>query len=302
MKIASGVFAAAIACACLAGARPAVAADPGPQQCVAASEAAIHLRKELKLRSAQAQLSICVSLSCPAEVREECARRIGEVNAAIPTMVFEVKTSSGNDVIDASVTIDGVVLTDRVDGTALRVDPGSHKFVFAAPGLVPLEKTFVAREGQKNRRETVVLLSSAPTSVVAPTAPQPVAQDEAGVSAASSWSAQKTFAIVVGGVGIVGVGVGSFFGLRASSKWSQAKSDCAGGCSNDAVAQTEKNDAHTAATLSTIAFGVGVSALLGATLLWFTAPTASAPTTRTSLRVQPAAGAGSGALILRGAF
>ncbi len=297
------VLAAAIASVAVTSAPRAEAAGPGAPQCVAASENAIQLRKDLKLRAAQKELSICVSRSCPTEVREECERRIGEISAAIPTVVFEIKTSSGNDVIGATVTMDGVVLAERIDGTALSVDPGEHELVFTAPDLAPLKKTFVMREGQKNRREIVVLAPSTPSSGPAATPIAPIVRDEAGPSATSSWSAQKTFAVVVGGVGIVGVAAGSFFGLRASSRWSQAKSDCPGACAADSPAQGEKNDAHSDATLSTIAFGVGAAALVGATLLWLTAPSAIAPTASTPrVSVVPSVGPGRGDLILRGAF
>ena len=66
-------------------AREASAADPTTIDCLSATEGSLKLRSEHKLRSARAQLLVCASPSCPADIRTECARRVDEVNVAIPT-------------------------------------------------------------------------------------------------------------------------------------------------------------------------------------------------------------------------
>jgi serine/threonine-protein kinase len=80
---------------------------------------------------------------------------------------------------------------------------------------------------------------------------------------------------VVGGVGIVGVGLGSFFGLQAVSKWSSAKNDCGGGCPDGSAARKEKSDAVTDATISTVGFAAGGVAIAGAIVLLVTAPSST---------------------------
>ena len=70
-------------------------ADPTTAGCLAASESSIALRKGHKLREASAHLLTCSAASCPADVREECIRHIAEVNAAIPTVVFEATRATG---------------------------------------------------------------------------------------------------------------------------------------------------------------------------------------------------------------
>jgi len=71
---------------------------------------------------------------------------------------------------------------------------------------------------------------------------------------------------------VVGVGIGAVFGLGASSKWSDAKSNCTAypyGCSQDAL--DAKSSAQSKASVATVAFIVGGAAIAGAAVLWFTA-------------------------------
>ena len=165
--------------------------------------------------------------------------------------------------------MDGAPFAGRLDGAALAVDPGAHEFVFQTPGGEPLTKTFVIREGEKDRHEVVVL---GPAPAVSTTEPAVGAGGPPGVEGRSRWSGQKTLALVVGGAGVVGLGVGGAFGLAASSQWSQAKQECGGGCTGNTGAQSERSKALDSATASTIAFAAGGAALVGAAVLWFTAP------------------------------
>jgi hypothetical protein len=100
---------------------------------------------------------------------------------------------------------------------------------------------------------------------------------------------------VIGAVGVVGVGIGAVFGLGASSKWSDAKSNCTAypyGCSQAAL--DAKSSAQSKASVATVAFIVGGAAIAGAAVLWFTA----GPSQEKSVAV----GVGPGAAFLRGSF
>jgi hypothetical protein len=99
----------------------------------------------------------------------------------------------------------------------------------------------------------------------------------------SSGSSQKTIAYVVGGVGLAGIVVGSIFGLKAKSKNSDADANCRPDDSTrcNSLGVQASDDAHSAATISTIAFAAGGAALVAGVVLFFTAPkdkeTSSAP-------------------------
>jgi hypothetical protein len=99
-------------------------------------------------------------------------------------------------------------------------------------------------------------------TVVAPPAEEP-----------RSGSGQRTIGLVAAGIGVIGVGVGSVFGLMATSAQSEADKECDAGGTRCTRAGVEKNqDAHSAATLSTVSFIAGGALLVGGAVLYFTSP------------------------------
>jgi hypothetical protein len=268
----------------------ALATDPTTADCLAASDASLKSGNEHKLRAERAELLICAAASCPADVRKECLRRVDEVNAAIPTVIFEAKDVAGNDLSAVTLTMDGQLLAERLEGTALSIDPGEHDFVFQTTGQERIERRFVIREGQKERRESIVFGAAQPQ----PWTPTPLTaapQDMAPARESSGLGTQRTLALVAGGVGVVGVGLGSIFGAMALSKKSDAEATCPGtACTESGVSKW--TDARSAGNVSTAFFVVGGLGLVGGAVLWFTAK--PAPSTRM------AAGFGPGSLLVKG--
>jgi len=280
---------------------------PTTTQCLSASEAAIKLRRDHALRDARVQLLVCASASCPADVRAECTRLVDEVGAAIPTIVFALKDAAGNDVPGVRVTVDGKPIEER-EGVAIALDPGPHSFLFEAAGRPSAERTFVLREGEKDRRERIIVGRAEPAAEAggggagvagtgAPssgggegtTAPRGSAAGTnggigvpPGAATASdqpraggtAWGTQRVASVVVAGAGAVGVVVGLGFGLAASSAWSRSKEACdsAASCQDHSRAVSEHDSAVEAALASTLAFGAGAALLGAGALLWFTAP------------------------------
>jgi hypothetical protein len=238
---------------------PARAAQPSTTDCLAASESSIKAGNEHKLRAERQQLLICAAESCPTEIRKECTRRVEEVNAAIPTLVFEAKGEAGNDLSDVKVTMDGEVLAEHLDGTALAVDPGEHTFIFETSGQLPVQKQLVVREADKERHEAVQF-GTPSTGGAAP----------AAATSGGGRSTQKVVAAVVAGIGVVGLGVGGTFGVIAISRKDHAEKICPGECL-DTEGQKAWTDAKSAGNISTIAFIAGGAALATGAVLWFTA-------------------------------
>ena len=108
-------------------------------------------------------------------------------------------------------------------------------------------------------------------------------------------STQRILAGVVGGVGVVGVVVGSVFGLKASSDWDEAKSDCNPYPKCGPSGAQAGDDAQSAATISTIAFIVGGAGIAGGLILWFTAPDADSS-------AETAVGLAPGRVLVQGRF
>lgn len=102
---------------------------------------------------------------------------------------------------------------------------------------------------------------------------------------------RRSWGYVVGGIGVVGVAIGSYFGLSARSTWSGAKDACPTriGCSDVAVRMSI--DARTEANISTIAFVAGGTALVGGTILILTAASPSSEKAHVSAAVDPRGGA-----------
>jgi hypothetical protein len=240
---------------------PCLADGPGVRECLSSSESSLTLRNGHKLRGARAQLLVCSSPSCPADIRAECTRRIDVVNAALPTLVFTAKGGAGQELSAVTVTMDGERVADHLDGTALSLDPGSHELTFEAKGQPPLTKTLVLHEGEKNRRETILIGAPA-----APSSPSPV------VATSDSGHGRRVLGVVAGATGLAGVVLGGVFGGLTFSSWGEASDSCPKYVHCSAQAISEGNNASTYATVSTIGFIAGGVLLAGGLTLYFTAP------------------------------
>ncbi len=144
-------------------------ADPSTSECIDANTKGQDARREHHFSTARKLLGQCSAASCPEIVRDDCIKRLDELVRAQPTIVFWVTDASGRDLVAVKVSVDGAVLTERVDGTALEVDPGAREFTFEVAGLPPIKQTLVVREGEKGRTEKVVL-GAAPAADTAPLA------------------------------------------------------------------------------------------------------------------------------------
>jgi hypothetical protein len=256
--------------------------------CIAASESSLSLRQQGKLHASLQQLAVCADASCPDEVKTECARRIDSIDAAMPTLIVAAKDGSGNDLSDVTVTMDGAPLLTTLDGRPVRIDPGEHVFVFTRAGQPPVEKHLVLQEGERDRREEVVIGPVAPPSVPGTDSTSPP------VRTPSWWTTQRILAVAGGGLGLVGIGLGTSWGLYAISAQNQEKSHCsASSCPNARQANEDYSTAREDATASTIAFAAGGALLAAGAVLFFTAH---------SVEVAPTVGTRGAGLTIAGGF
>jgi hypothetical protein len=261
------------------------------EQCVKANADGQALRNDGKLTDARALFVACGGASCPALVRTDCLQRLDELERAQPTIVFDVKDATGADASAVSVTVDGKPLASQLTGAALRVDPGDHRFTFAAPGQPPIVRRFVIEEGEKDRRERILLAPATPASV------------ETTEGTPGDWSRQKTLGIISGSVGVAGIVVGSIFGIMTFSAAGQQKTDCPqAGCANHDQALSDHSTAVTDGTISTVAFIAGGALLAAGAFLFYTAPQAGSPRPAARLIVAPSVGPAAGGFSLRAEF
>jgi hypothetical protein len=189
-----------------------------------------------------------------------------------------IRAMAGDDT-DAHLEVrrDGVAVQEAELGSPIPVDPGEHVIEALAPGKHPWSsKVQVASNAAKVLVEIPKLKTADGQPVVATTTPEvtpppgdtPPSSDKPAVG-----SAQRTTGLVLGGVGIVGVGLGGFFGLQASSKWSDAKKKCTDYPYNCGAEGADLHaGAQSAATVSTVAFVAGGALLAAGLVLYFTAP------------------------------
>jgi hypothetical protein len=222
--------------------------------CIAAAEQSLTLRKQAKLHDALKQLAACADPACPNEVKEECTKRIADIDALMPTLIFAAKDLVGNDLDMVVVTMDGQPFTDRLDGRPVSLDPVDHKFHFEFTGAPPLDKTIVIREGERDRHENIVMQITPPLPV-------------------KFWSAPRVLGLSSGVLGVASIAVGSVFGAFAILVQNQEQSDCSAAlCLHPKQAQTDYNYAQMNATASTVLFISGGVLAAAGVVLWLIAP------------------------------
>lgn len=239
-------------------------------------------------------------------------RALARAAALEPNLAkLAISLDPASDVPGLEVKRDGVKVGHAEFGVPIPVDPGTHVIDATAPNKQPFEGKVDVAPKQANATLTVTL-ADAPQGAPAPApaAATTPAQSAAPAAAtapppeqpASSWNGQKTAAIVVGGIGIVGIGVGSAFGLIAKSKNDQALENCRTPTLCDQTGLDLTHDAKSAATVSTIAFVAGGVALAGGIVLWLTAPSSSPSSSATGLRFVPLVGSSLGGGALSGTW
>jgi hypothetical protein len=93
-------------------------ADVPKAECIAANTAAQDARRDMKFSSAREQLRKCADPSCPSIVRDDCTKRLDEIERVQPTVIFSVVDAAGSDVVDVKVSVDGKVIADKLVGAA----------------------------------------------------------------------------------------------------------------------------------------------------------------------------------------
>lgn len=285
------------------------AADMTKAQCIEANTKSQDLRRDGKLTEAREQLRKCVEHACPRMVRDDCTKRLDDLEKAQPTLIFDVKDAKGADVIDVRVNVDGRLLVDHLDGSPLKVDPGVHAFSFEVAGQPPVVDQVLVREGETARHESVVIATlnkPAPAPAASSAGADAATAPGSGADTAASrgLGTQRAIGLVVGGVGVAGLAAGTVFWLLGSSAWSNAKQACGGNpsaCTDVNTATSDRNTATTDATVAMVSYIAGGALLAAGAVLFLTgAPRESAPAA--SFVVAPSVGPRSAGLVLSGGF
>ncbi|HKQ69637.1 MAG TPA: hypothetical protein VJT73_09870 [Polyangiaceae bacterium] len=193
---------------------------------------------------------------------------IAALEPTLSRLVINVPESA--DLPDLEIKRDGSVIRRAAWGTAMPVDPGEHVIEAGGFGKIPWKQSVTVGARSDSKTVTVPPLEKipTPTNVASPntdsTSTHPSAERATG-SRAAAWVAM--------GFGAVGMGVGSYFGVKALAD----KKTGDDGCPNDVCTSQAAHDANDsaikAANFSTVGFGVGIVGIgLGAVLLLTNGP------------------------------
>lgn len=182
-------------------------------------------------------------------------------------------------------------------GVSFPVDAGTHVVDVRADGRKPFSKTVQIPVEPGETRVLVPALDlddarppapPASTSAAAPTGSTHTVATASGAPNRDG-APPSTAAYVAGGIGVAGLLVGSYFGVRAANQWSSSNAHCpTEGC--DDVGADKASQAKRSATWSTVGFAVGVVGVGVGVTLWATS------------RRERSVAVGPSGIALRGAF
>ncbi len=233
-----------------------------------------------------------LAANAPAAFLTARARARKQLSLATPKLAHAKIIVKAPPDANVSVTVDSAPVNAANLGEDRVLDPGPHVVEATAPGYFKAHaeinlqeggseqvtlKLIVDPEAARAARVAAATASPSPSpsasaSASPPPSSTPVTETRAPAAEASG--PNRTLAYVVLGVGVVGLGVGTVFGLDAMSK----RNDLSSACPNKSCRASEQSNidsAKSAGTISTIAFGVGGAAVILGGVLFFTASSSS---------------------------
>lgn len=256
---------------------PAMAAPKKPDPhaaaktaCIAAHEEGQTLRTQKKLRAAREKFVACAKSECPAVLRKECGEQIEAIESVSPSLVFEALDEKGNAEGTVTVSLDGTVVSERLTGGSVEVEPGEHTVRFErADGKVIEQKVLVA-EGEKNRKIVADYASLVPK----PPKEDHPPPEEQKVPLAT---------YVAGGVAVAAVGSFAVFALTGKSKEDDLAGACSPRCKDDEVSSVNRSY-----LIADVSLGVAAVAAIVAVVFALPALGSSSATVKTANLKTPA--------------
>jgi hypothetical protein len=188
--------------------------------------------------------------------------------AALDTKVARVVLAVPDGVPITAVEVDGAARDWR---EPIALDAGHHVITAHADGR-PDARVEVDTPGAGGSQSVPVafpLAQPAPAPAPLPVQPAPAASEtSSGPPAAVFWG--------LAGVGAAGIVAGSIFGVLTFTQKSAGDSHCAG-MYCDSSGLSSESAAHTSATISTVAFAIGLVAIAADAVLVLTRPHAPRP-------------------------
>jgi hypothetical protein len=237
---------------------------PDKGACARSYEQAQRHRRAHELKAAKAELLVCSQSECPAWVRRDCTPWLGEVEAAMPSVVVAPRNVDGSSRDDVRVTIDGDDVAVPAHGEPLALDPGEHVLVFRAPGAKDVTQRVTLEQGERDRRIEVTLVP-VPVEPPEPPKPQPLP-----LPAPPLERPVPALTYAFGGFGIAAAAVGGVFQVAGMQKRSDLFA-CRPACAEDQV-----DTAQRTLWAGNVLLGVAVVSVAAAAWFYFTRPSVPA--------------------------
>jgi hypothetical protein len=203
---------------------------------------------------------------------------------------------------DLVITRDGAPMSYALWGLPVAVDPGPHVIRVTAPGrvawqveigMMPGPSTVLVRvpvlqvdaDPPRTDRERLLLDRRGPmTQSGSSSGAASSSASDATASDSTAGRTQRTVGLVLAGTGVASLIVGTAFALAAKSTHDDLADTCNGNvCSAAAVALLDQERSQSAR--ANVALGIGLAAIAGGAIVYFSAPTSNSPQTGGGPRV-----------------
>jgi len=235
---------------------------------------------------------------------DEAERRAGLLEPKLTKIMIDVPQDTR--VSGVEVRRNGKLVEPAMYGLEVAIDPGKQTIDATAPGQQVWTTNIVVEATATVttvRIPSLVEMKPAVVEYVAPKSP-PQNSVTPNDSSSNGMGTQKTIGIIVAGVGVVGIVVGSVFGAQAISKVNDASTQCVGNdpprCFSSLGVELHQQ-ANTAANIANVGIGVGAAAVLGGIILIAVAPK-NAPKTSSAWTIAPVVAPGLATISVTGAF
>jgi hypothetical protein len=233
------------------------------------------------------------------ERREIALERAAKIEPTLSTLTLLMPPEAR--VPGLQILIDGAPVGTASLGVPMPVDPGQHVVEVIAPGHETSSQDVVVDPNGATHTLNLRALAAVEPAAAAATPATSQPPHDAPHDTGAGLSSQQTVGLVVGGVGVLGLATGAYFGIRTQSAESEAKNHCTNyptDCSPTGLDANE--DAKTFSRYATAGFLVGGAALIGGAILYLTAPAAT--TDSESVRISPVMHQAGGSVWVSGSF
>ncbi len=247
---------AALAALAMAATSTGAALADDANECATRAESAMDAR-ESRPAEAIALFEQCAKDACPRVVREDCRAALAELREIAPRLSVRIRDDGGADVVDATVTLDGVTLSTEERARGIFVNPGPREIVVTRPNGQRAAKQVVVLASDRARVVDIELPSG--LGVAAPPPEERPAQ--------FTIERVRTPAIVVGSVGVASLVAFAVLGGWTYADYRRLDDTCRPDC-----LASDIDPVRARALAADVTLAVGATSLVVATILWFTAP------------------------------